>query len=304
MFTPDIAEIAKKLEYNAGGYINSIKQPWSQHYIVTGVGGARTDFTSQFMASQTQYFNHWPAPWTVQTLTKSSGPAQCFFVAGDPNCNINNPDVEQKLMKYYDNTAPWTVSKSHCTIRGIAGLIPSKLAHLFTIISIEIDPQSLDQAADVTWDMTYKCWLSPTMFQFPSYKNINVLAQERNYIDYNCDVSNLSKEETASIVERLVRNWYIPTLLNTQNGFAVSSGAANLDHTNLISLPYPCVRSYDGGESLSRLLGMEISNDAKATWNNNMRKAESPKASNCLGRAWSREQIYEWVQIEHQRINN
>lgn len=286
--------------YSSATYINSIRQQWSHHYIVTGLGGARTDFISQFMANQPQYFNHWAKPWSVALLTKASGPAECLFIEGETDCDINNPDVEQKLMKYYDNTALWTVSKSHCHIHNIVKNIPVQHSRLFTVVSITINPKEVDQITDVAWDMLYKCWLAPIMFKNPSYKIISDLAKQQGYIANQCEVSSLPVDEIASLVERLGRDWYIQCILNDK----ANNNPTNVGDINLISLPYVYARAYDGGEGLARLLNIQISDDAKATWNDNMKKAESPQNLICLGRHWSRAQVYEWVQNELQRTNN
>lgn len=140
-------------------------------YLVSGLGGVRTDFVTAWLNSRRDFLN---ASWKIcdntgKTLFSRSGnPLNLTFDNFDLNqsivsgraCFVKQPELEKSLRMLINAQEKNIALKTHLTIDVLEKIIPADLHHFFIVLNISIDSSDIGDVSKMLWEFvikTYTC---------------------------------------------------------------------------------------------------------------------------------------------------
>lgn len=274
-------------------YFMNTNDRWSKCVVVTGVGGARTDFVAGWLSTVLPTFFISNDSWKLYPVTGRSYIGSEYFLWAnflfhDAEKIQRDQCIEWLLETYSPNSNNFLIQKTHYLCEYIKNRLPPDLFDKLLIVNIVSD-DNLETAVNLGWEFIVKTF-------FP--KNIHNLkiweSQQSNTTDNTGIEDNLSDQQYvellfSSVISRI-----------TAPGWLVRESCNN--YPNVINVPYLELLTPKGKELLANSFNVELNMAQKHSWDSSLAVARSPDIIDAFGRSWSKTDFENEILLRYPNI--
>lgn len=252
---------------------------WKHHYVVTGVGGVRTDFVAKWLSWVDPWFLPPETDWFIDVVTGSTIQNQ-----NPPFAHIRQgPDKDQffqTLMSTYSQQGSLDVSKSHIFYSDMLKYIPQPWHDRFTVVTIVYDETSRSSVVNIVWEFFVKLLMRKTsqlvegLINIGRYHGMEVVTAEQL----------ATQEAQAQYMEKLMLRVLKTTTLRRPDV------TGTLDHRKI---QYEKILEPGGADHVAQTLDIEIQDWHREIFSRGLALGHSPREITSLGRLWRWQDLWD-----------